>query len=120
MATDPRLNPGYVLQEDVIRDYIPSLGRQRSQVIYASTEQSPDSFAVFSGPVPRGKVSTALAQESSPEPWLLRIAEARTFGTMARYNRAPGACEVACSGENAPSPARQFVGELLSRGARLN
>jgi hypothetical protein len=71
MATDPRLNPAYVLQEDVIRDYIPSIGRKQWQVVYASTERSPDSFAVFSGLVPRAKVSGALAQES----WDLSIGD---------------------------------------------
>jgi hypothetical protein len=71
MTTDPRLNPAYVLQEDVIRDYIPSLGRKQWHVVYASTERSPDSFAVFSGLVPRAKVSGALARES----WDLSIGD---------------------------------------------
>ena len=63
MGTDPKLSQAYILQDDVIRDYIPSIGTQQWQVLYETKEPSPDTFSVYSGLVPRGKVSTALSRE---------------------------------------------------------
>jgi hypothetical protein len=71
MGTDPQLSPAYILQEDVIRDYIPSIGMQQWQVIYQSTEPSPDTFTVFSALVPRARLSVALSHES----WDLSIGD---------------------------------------------
>jgi hypothetical protein len=56
MASDPRREPAYVLQEDLIRDFIPSIGREQWQVVYGSSERTPDSFAVFSALLPAAKV----------------------------------------------------------------
>jgi hypothetical protein len=71
MGTDPKLSQAYILQDDVIRDYIPSIGTQQWQVLYETKEPSPDTFSVYSGLVPRGKVSTALSREG----WDLSIGD---------------------------------------------
>jgi hypothetical protein len=71
MVNDRRRDPAYVLQEDLIREFIPSIGREQWHVVYGSSERTPDSFAVFSSLVPASKVPAALAHDS----WDLSIGD---------------------------------------------
>jgi hypothetical protein len=83
MAADAKLDPKYLLQEDLIRDFIPSLGREQWQVVYQTTDRTPDSFSVFSGLIPRVKVSAALTHES----WDLSIGDGLPGFSQSRKGR---------------------------------
>jgi hypothetical protein len=71
MATDRRLDKTYLLQEDLIREFIPSIGKEQWQAVFASTEGTPDSFAVFSGLLPAASVPAALVHDG----WDLSIGD---------------------------------------------
>ena len=69
MSTDPRLDPAYILQDDLIRDFLPSLGQKQWQVVYASRDDNPGRFDIYSALLPSADLATALTQES----WDLNI-----------------------------------------------
>jgi hypothetical protein len=64
MAEDTRRDPAYLLQEDTIRDFLPSIGRKQWQVLYGNANRTPDSFAVFSALVPTSDVGATLQHDS--------------------------------------------------------
>jgi len=98
MPTDPRLAPAYILQEDLIRDFIPSVGRKQWQAVYVSRDGNPDRFGVFSGLMPSTNLAAALAQES----WDLTIGHglpgfsesSRTGTKVTTYHRFGGFGEI--------------------------
>ncbi|QGU32179.1 hypothetical protein [Thermochromatium tepidum] len=93
MKTDIRLDPAYILQDDLIRDllptlgqkqwlsyadaakalgdFLPTLGQNQWQVVYASRDGNPDRFGIYSALLPSADLATALTQES----WDLSIGD---------------------------------------------
>ena len=64
MPTDPRTNPAYILQDDVINEMIPSIGREPWQVVELTKDTTPDSLGLFSALIPPADLATVLSRES--------------------------------------------------------
>lgn|SRR2546425_7090264 len=71
MPTNLRLDLAYILQDDVITDFLPSFGRKQWQVVYGSRDTDPDTFGIFCALLSSGHVAAALADES----WDLSIGD---------------------------------------------
>lgn len=63
MPTDPRTDPAYILQDDVVNDFIPSIGRGEWQPVHLTKDRAPDSFGLFSGLIPASDLASALSHE---------------------------------------------------------
>jgi hypothetical protein len=70
-AKDYRLALDYLLQRDLITGFIPRIGKDTWQVVYAIEDRYPDTFAVFSALLERKAVKGALKEEG----WDLRIGD---------------------------------------------
>src|SRR5687767_507959 len=59
MPTNLRLDLAYILQDDVITDFLPSFGRKQWQVVYGSRDEDPDTFGIFCALLPSGQLAAA-------------------------------------------------------------
>ena len=66
---DYRLDLDYLLQRDLITDFIPRIGKDAWQVVYAIDDKYPDTFAVFSALLEPQAVQKALKEDG----WDLHI-----------------------------------------------
>ena len=66
-----RVDLDYLLQTDLLNTFIPRIGQEQWQVVYAIRGDPPDSFVIFSGLLEREAVNKALETES----WDLRIGD---------------------------------------------
>lgn len=71
ISKDYRLDLDYLLQRDLITDFIPRVGNDAWQVVYAIDDKHPDTFAVFSALLEPQAVQKALEQDS----WDLHIGD---------------------------------------------
>lgn len=70
-SKDYRLDLDYLLQQDIITDFIPRIGKVPWQIVYAIDDKHPDSFAVFSALLEARAVKKALKKDT----WDLRIGD---------------------------------------------
>lgn len=70
-SKDYRLDLGYLLQQNLITGFIPRVGKDAWQVVYAIEDKHPDTFAIFSALLDPQALQTALEQDG----WDLHIGD---------------------------------------------
>ncbi len=64
MPPDERTDPAYILQDDLISNFIPSIGREQWQVVELNNDRTPDSLGLFSALIPAADLASVMSHES--------------------------------------------------------